>query len=161
MKKKVIAILSMIMILTIAFFVGFTHNTYSNYRKNINVDISTDSADLICDADIDNTGTYISNDGWAYFKVIIKNYDSNNNISQVPIQYNLNVTNQSGSFAVYRYLDASGNSSGFLSDLTTRNYKFSADSKQNQTINIEVKTDSMERENVDFKVNLKCYQIEK
>ena len=116
---------------------------------------------MICDATIDNPGTYISNDGWAYFKVIVKNYDTSGNITKVPIQYNLTVSNQTGSTALYRYLDAAGNSNSFINTFTTRNYTFTTGSQQSQVINIEVRTDSMTSEDVDFAVDLNCYQIQK
>lgn len=157
MKKVIILIL----LIVISIFPFLNNKTYSKYKKNINVNINTDSANLICDAEIDNPGTYISTDGWAYFKIIVKNYNTNNIITQVPIQYNLNITNQDGSSAFYRYLDANGNTGDFLSSITTRNYSFTPGSKQSQVINIEVKTNSMISEDVDFKVDLNCYQVEK
>ena len=135
--------------------------TYSEYKKDMDVKINSTAADFICDAEIDNPGTYISNEGWAYFKVIIKNYDEEDNITKVPVQYNLSISNQQTSKALYRYLDASGNSNSFVDTFTTRNYTFSTESKQSQVINVEVRTDSMTSENVDFKVDLNCYQISK
>ena len=89
------------------------------------------------------------------------NYDNNDNITKVPVQYNLSISNQQTSKALYRYLDASGNSNNFVDTFTTRNYTFSTDAKQSQVINVEVRTDSMTSENVDFKLDLNCYQISK
>ena len=154
-----------VLVLCLIFFLFLTYSivniSYSNYRNDIDVNINSKSADLICDVEIDNPGTYISNDGWAYFKVIIKNYDESGNVTKVPMQYNLTVSNNNGSNAIYRYLDASGNSNDFINTFTTRNYKFSSEEKESQVINVEVRTDSMASENVNFAIDLNCYQIEK
>ena len=154
--------ITLILVLVAFIFVSYIPDiTFSRYTKSHSVNITTTSADIICDATIDNPGTYISNDGWAYFKVIVKNYNTSGNITPLPIQYNLTVSNQSGSSAVYRYLDASGNMNNFESTFTTRNYTFTTGSRQSQIINIEVKTDSMTSEDVDFLVDLNCYQVQK
>ena len=160
MKKKVLLLFFLVVPLAL---IGVPNiaKTYSKYNKSVNINVSTTSAQMVCDATVDNPGTYISNDGWAYFKVIVKNYDVNGNITQVPIQYNLTVSNQTGSTALYRYLDASGNSNTFASTFTTRNYIFQSNTQQSQVINIEVRTDSMTSENVDFAVDLNCYQVAK
>lgn len=160
MKKKIILLFLVMAIFALIGFPNIT-KTYSKYNKNINVNVTTTSADMICDATIDNPGTYISNDGWVYFKVIVKNYDTSGNITKVPIQYNLTVSNQTGSTALYRYLDANGNSNTFASTFTTINYVFQPGSRQSQVINIEVRTDSMTSVNVDFAVDLNCFQVAK
>ena len=159
MKKNKIFVLSFILVAFV--FVSYIPDkTFSRYTKNGSVNITTTSADMICDVIVDNPGTYISNDGWAYFKLIVKNYDTNNNITKVPIQYNLTVSNQTGSSAEYRYLDGSGYSNSFTNTFTTRNYTFTPGTQQTQIINVEVKTNSMSSEDVDFAVDLNCYQIQ-
>ena len=160
MKKARLLIILVVLVLALFCYTGL-NQTYSRYKKDIDINVTTTSADMICDAEIDNPGTYISNDGWAYFKVIVKNYDTSGNITKVPIQYNLTVSNQTGSTALYRYLDAAGNSNNFINTFTTRNYTFTTGSQQSQVINIEVRTDSMTSEDVDFAVDLNCYQIQK
>jgi len=160
MKKIKIFILSFILVAFV--FVSYVPDkTFSRYTKNGGVNITTTSANMICDATIDNPGTYISNDGWAYFKVIVKNYNTSGTITQVPMQYNLTISNQTGSNAVYRYLDGAGNSNNFEGTFTTRNYSFTTGTQQSQVINVEVKTDSMTSEDVDFKVDLNCFQVQK
>lgn len=160
MKKIKIFILSFILVAFV--FVSYVPDkTFSRYTKNGGVNITTTSANMICDATIDNPGTYISNDGWAYFKVVVKNYNTSGTITQVPMQYNLTISNQTGSNAVYRYLDGAGNSNNFEGTFTTRNYSFTTGTQQSQVINVEVKTDSMTSEDVDFKVDLNCFQVQK
>ena len=160
MKKKVLLLFFVVAIFVLFNYISF-NQTFSRYKKEINVNVTTTSADMICDATIDNPGTYISNDGWAYFKVIVKNYNTSGNITKVPIQYTLTVSNQTGSTALYRYLDASGNLSNFSSIITTGNYVFQSGTQQSQSINIEVRTDSTTSEDVDFVVDLNCYQVPK
>ena len=137
------------------------NQSYAKYQNDIDVNVTTTTADMICDATVDNPGTYISSDGWAYFKVTVKNYDTSGNVTKVPIQYNLTVSNQNGSTAYYRYLDASGNSNSFANTFTTRNYTFAPNTQQSQVINIEVRTDSAMSEDVDFAVDVNCYQTQK
>ena len=160
MKKARLLIILVVLVLALFCYAGL-NPTYSRYKKDIDVNITTTSANMICDATIDNPGTYISNDGWVYFKVIVKNYNTSGTITQIPIQYNLTVSNQTGSNAVYRYLDGAGNSNNFEGTFTTRNYSFTTGTQQSQVINVEVKTDSMTSEDVDFKVDLNCFQVQK
>lgn len=161
MKIKTLVILSIFIIIAFISINSFSTSTYSNYKKEFNVDVNTHSEDIICNVEIDNPNTYISKDGWAYFKVIVKNYDEDNNITKVPIKYNVAVTNEKESNASYRYLDSFGNKNDFSKELITQDYTFKADEKKEQTINIEVKTNSMKSEQVNFKVDVNCYQTEK
>jgi len=158
MKTKVMLLFLVVTVFALIGIPSLT-KTYSRYNKQVNVNVSGTSADIKCDATIDNPGTYISDNGYAYFRIIVKNYDTNENITTVPIQYNLTVSNQEGSTATYRYLDAAGNSNEFASTFTTRNYTFQNVAQQSQVINIEVKTDSATSEDVDFTVDLNCYQM--
>ena len=83
MKRRIL-----LLILATLFLIFISiRETYSEYKEDMNIKINSTAADFICDAEIDNPGTYISNEGWAYFKVIIKNYDNNDNITKVPVQY--------------------------------------------------------------------------
>lgn len=159
MKRKRLITASILLVFAIIPTLIYVNESYSKYKKGVNITTSTTTAELICDATLDNPGTYVSDKGFAYFKVIAKNYDSNNNITKVPIEYHLNITNQEGYEASYRYLDASGYKSSFLQDQTTNDYTFSTTSKQSQEFIVEVRTDSTSIEEVDFSVNLSCYQI--
>lgn len=154
-KRNVLLILAVFFVL---FGSSAFNQTYSRYIKNVSVNVSTTSSDIICDATIDNPGTYISDDGWAYFKVIVKNYDTNNNITKLPVQYYLNVYNQEGYSATYRYLDELGYTNEFGSNIVTKNYHFEPNTQDSHVINIEVKTSSLTSENVNFIVDLICSQ---
>lgn len=154
MKYKVLLGILIIMFISI---IG--KDTYSKYKASFTVNVNTTSAEMICDAEVDNPGTYFSTDGWAYFKIIVKNYDSNNNITKVPIQYRVKVSNKNGSNAYYKYFDQYGNTNDFVEQFTTRNYKFSESAMQSHVINVEVKTDSLNSESVGFNVDVDCFQI--
>lgn len=159
MKRKRLITASILLVFAIIPTLIYVNVSYSKYKKGVNITTSTTTAELICDATLDNPGTYVSDKGFAYFKVIVKNYDTSNNITKVPMEYNLNITNQDGSDALYRYHDANSNTGGFLASVTTGNYLFSTSSKQSQEFIVEVRTDSTSIEEVDFSVNLSCYQI--
>ena len=148
----------LIVMLTVMLVQFLEDKTYSNYKRGINVNINDTTGKLVCDAELDNPGTYVSNDGWAYFKVIVKNYDTNDVITDVPVEYNLVVKNVNGSGALYRV--STGSDVGtFGSTITTSNYQFTPGTKQTKEFIIEVKTEGQAAEDVDFDVDLNCYQI--
>ena len=147
-----------ILVIVIVLVTFLQDNTYSKYKKGITVNVNDTTGGLICDATLDNPGTYVSDDGWAYFIVTAKNYDTNDVVSDVPIEFNLDITNADGSSALYRY--STGEDVGtFASSVTTNNYEFAAKTKQSRNFMVEVKTDGSSAEDVDFKVDLNCSQI--
>ena len=156
MKRFIVSI--PIVILVIMLVTYLQDKTFSNYKKGITINISDTTGGLICDASLDNPGTYVSDEGWAYFIVTAKNYDISNNISNVPVEYNLDITNASGSNALYKV--STGSDIGiFASSVTTNNYQFTTNSMQARNFIVEVKTDGQDAEDVDFNINLNCYQI--
>lgn len=156
MKRFIISI--PIVILVVMLVTYLQDKTYSNYKKGIAVNITDTTGGLICDASLDNPGTYVSEDGWAYFVVTAKNYDSNNTISDVPLEYNLDITNAEGTNALYKV--STGSDIGiFASSVTTNNYQFTNSSMQTRNFIVEVKTNGQYAEDVDFNINLNCYQI--
>lgn len=157
-------IISIPIVIAVVLLVTFLQDkTYSKYKKRINVNITDTTGNLICDAELDNPGTYVSEDGWAYFIVIVKNYDNKTlhaDVTDVPFEYNLEVTNADGSSALYRY--STGSDVGiFASTSTTANYQFTETSRQTKEFVFEVKTTNQNAEDVDFVINLNCYQIAK
>lgn len=156
MVKKIFIALVGLFSITLVFSVS---KSFANYTSNKEVYIESTSGNLICDVEIDNPGTYYSSSGYAYFRLIVKNYDANGNITEVPIRYTITVENQSGSLGYYKYLDESGYSSdSFESTMTTRNYTFGTSAKEEQVINIEIKSDSDVSEQIDFLTKLYCVQ---
>ena len=121
MKKYLIGIPIVVIVVSLVTFLQ--NRTYSNYKKGITVNISDTTGGLICNADLDNPGTYVSEDGWAYFIINVKNYDNNDVVSGVPVEYYLDITNSSGSNALYRYSTV-GDIGSFSNSITTNNYQF-------------------------------------
>ena len=156
-------LISIPLVIVIVMFVTILSNsfekTYSNYKKNVNININDTTGNLVCDATLDNPGTYVSDDGWAYFRIIIKNYNSEK-ISEVPVEYNVNITSTNNANAYYRY-SIDDYTSEFASSILTNNYQLAADSQQTKEIIVEVKTDSKASDNVGFNVDVNCYQTTK
>ena len=158
MKKFIVSVSIIAIVIMLVTFLQ--DNTYSKFKKGININITDTTGKLVCDATLDNPGTYVSDDGWAYFKVIVKNYDSNDVITDVPVEYYLDIKNSNGSNALYRVTTAD-ETSIFMSPLTTSNYLFAAGEKQTNEFIIEVKTGAEDAEDVDFDVDLTCRQVSK
>ena len=155
MKRFLISI--PILIITVTIVTLLEGSSYSNYKKGMNVNINNKTGKLLCDATLDNPGNYVSADGWAYFKITAVNYDSNN-VSDVPVEFNLNIRNATGSSATYRV--STGSDVGtFGNNITTSNYQFEANTRQSRDFIIEVKTNSQNAEDIDFNVDFNCYQV--
>lgn len=152
-------IISIPIVIATVMLVNFLQDiTYSNYKKGINVNIFDTTGGLICDASLDNPGTYVSDDGWSYFILTVRNYDNNGTVSDVPVEYSLDITNATGSNALYRY--STGSDVGtFANSVTTNRYQFTPGSMQTRDFIVEVKTNGQDAEDVDFNINLNCYQI--
>ena len=159
MKKIIISVFAVVIVITIVIFLQ--NKTYSKYKKGININIQDKTGSLVCDASLDNPGTYVSDDGWAYFIVTVKNYDSDDKVSEVPVEYNINVKNATGSNATYRYSTDGSETSNFSDNLITNNYNFTTNSKQTRDIIVEVKTSSTYSEDIDFDIDVNCYQSTK
>ena len=156
LKKEWKIIFSFIAILLI--FVG--GYSYSRYTKDVNVNIEDTTGKLICNLEVDDT-IYISNKGYAYFKVTIKNYDENENITNTDIKYQLEIKNKEGATVTgsYRWLDQYGYSNDVFEEVaTTREYEFTKNGKETHLINVEVKTEQDKSEKVDYELNLTCTQ---
>ena len=155
-------LISIPIVIAIVMLVNFLEDkTYAKYKKGINVNINDTTGKLVCDATLDNPGTYVSDDGWAYFKVIVKNYntvDDNNVVTDVPVEYYLDITNANSSYALYRvtYNNTTGS---FGSNISTTHTTFAPGVAQTHEYIVEVKTTSQSAEDVDFNVDLNCYQV--
>ena len=88
--KKYVITFFMIIILLI-----FTNIVYASYINNISVKYSTISGEMICNIDVDQKDSYVVN-GIPYVIVTVKNYDKNNNITSVDIDYSLTIKNKDG-----------------------------------------------------------------
>ena len=93
-KKLVIAFLMIIIILI------FANIVYASYVNNISVKYSTISGEMICNIDVDKNDSYVVN-GIPYVIVTVKNYDIDNNITSVDVDYNLTIKNKDGYNGTY------------------------------------------------------------
>ena len=73
----------------------FANIVYASYVNNISVKYSTISGEMICNIDVDKNDSYVVN-GIPYVIVTVKNYDMDNNITSVDIDYNLTIKNKDG-----------------------------------------------------------------
>lgn len=147
MKKK--QIVSILFIIALIVVVGF--QTYSYYCARMNVSVSSTTANIICDAEIET----VSNDeksiyGYSEFKVKVKNHDSST-VSGVPFSYSITFENVSGSSAIFGYNNV------FDADLTINGSINNDQSRDNYHI-IQVKSTNGLSESINYKVNLNCTQ---
>ena len=93
--KKHIILFFMIVVILI-----FANIVYASYVNNISVKYSTISGEMICNIDVDKNDSYVVN-GIPYVIVTVKNYDMDNNITSVDIDYNLTIKNKDGYNGTY------------------------------------------------------------
>ena len=161
MKNRKILGLLLIAVISFVFVFLNIQNSFSIYKSTKNVTVNAASGNIICDAEIIEDETFISKNGNKYFKVRVKNYDNENNISKAPVEYNLHITNQNGSSGEFMITDFGGVSSTFSSNSVTSNYKFTTTTKQNYDFIIEVKEGNVNGDLINYSISLNCYQIPK
>lgn len=148
MKRKYIVI--MLFFIALAAFIGT--KTYSYYVGTINVSVSSQASNIICDAEILEVQTSEKNIyGYSEFKVRVKNYDSSNNVSSEPFDYTLTIENSDASNGEF------SNNGAFSSSLVINN-SITSSSKDSDDYIIQVKSSNGLSENVDYKASLSCVQ---
>lgn len=80
--------------------IGFS---YAIYRKGVEINVSTTTGRIMVDVELDNPGTYVSEEGNAYFYVNIKNYNSEGTLTDVRYSCDVEIKNQSASSGYYKY----------------------------------------------------------
>jgi len=147
MKRKRILIL----LLVVAVLVLIGHSTYAYYISRTQVTVSATASNIKCDAEIISIQEK-SKLGYSQFKVVVKNYDSSDNITKRAFHYTLTIENNNGSNGVFGYNNSFNNSLTFTGDVT------STATKSDVGYVIQVKANSGLSENVDYKVKLNCIQ---
>jgi hypothetical protein len=143
-------LLFIILIITISFIV--IKETYAYYATNFNVNVSSTSSNIICDAEISNvTSSEKSKLGYSEFKVIVKNYNESNSITIEPFTYTLSIVNNDNSNGEFGYNNVFNNNLQLTGQMTN-------DRTTNNEYIIQVKTPSGLSENVSYKVLLNCTQ---
>lgn len=148
MKKKKL----FISILLIFILIAVISNVYAYFAMRINISVNGTSGNLICNAEIDST-SYKNEYGYAEFKVIVKNYNSDNEVSSVPYSYTLKVENNGETNALFGYENS-------FSENIVLNDEMNTATKNTKEYKVQVKTDKSTSERVDYKVTIDCVQSE-
>ncbi len=158
-KKHVIVFLMIIIILI------FANIVYASYVNNISVKYSTISGEMICNIDIDKNDSYVVN-GIPYVIVTVKNYDIDNNITSVDVDYSLTIKNKDGYNGTYiwqkindvddKKYDEGTNS--YSEQVITNTYSLGNKNKEEKKFKIFIKSSLESYENLGFNIELNSIQ---
>ena len=158
-KKYVIAFVMIIIVLI------FANIVYASYVNNISVKYSTISGEMICNIDVDKNDSYVVN-GIPYVIVTVKNYDIDNNITSVDIDYNLTIKNKDGYNGTYIWqkindvdntkYDEGTNS--YSEQVITKTYSLGNKNKEEEKFKIFIKSSLESYEDLGFNIELNSIQ---
>ena len=94
-KKKYIIIFLFTILLSI-----FATVAYAAYVNSIFVQYSAVSGKMICNINVEKNESYIIN-GIPYIIVTVKNYDENDNITSVDVEFSLTIKNKDGEHGTF------------------------------------------------------------
>ena len=159
MKKKYIIIFFLLIIMLLA------NITYATYINTITAKYSTISGEMICNIDVDKNDSYIVN-GIPYVIVTVKNYDMDNNITSVDIDYNLTIKNKDGYNGTYIWqkindvdntkYDEGTNS--YSEQVITKTYSLGNKNKEEEKFKIFIKSSLESYEDLGFNIELNSIQ---
>ena len=158
--KKYVITFFMIIILLI-----FTNIVYASYINNISVKYSTISGEMICNIDVDQKDSYVVN-GIPYVIVTVKNYDKNNNITSVDIDYSLTIKNKDGYNGTYIWQKINDDdntkydegSNSYSEQSITNKYSLGNKNKEEKIFKIFIKSSLESYENLGFNIELNSIQ---
>ena len=158
--KKHIILFFMIVVTLI-----FANIVYASYVNNISVKYSTISGEMICNIDVDKNDSYVVN-GIPYVIVTVKNYDMDNNITSVDIDYNLTIKNKEGYNGTYIWqkindvdntkYDEGTNS--YSEQVITKTYSLGNKNKEEEKFKIFIKSSLESYEDLGFNIELNSIQ---
>ena len=158
--KKHIILFFMIVVILI-----FANIVYASYVNNISVKYSTISGEMICNIDVDKNDSYVVN-GIPYVIVTVKNYDMDNNITSVDIDYNLTIKNKDGYNGTYIWqkindvdntkYDEGTNS--YSEQVITKTYSLGNKNKEEEKFKIFIKSSLKSYEDLGFNIELNSIQ---
>ena len=158
-KKYVIAFVMIIIVLI------FANIVYASYVNNISVKYSTISGEMICNIDVDKNDSYVVN-GIPYVIVTVKNYDIDNNITSVDVDYSLTIKNKDGYNGTYiwqkindvddKKYDEGTNS--YSEQVITNTYSLGNKNKEEKKFKIFIKSSLESYENLGFNIELNSIQ---
>lgn len=158
--KKLVIVFLMIIIILI-----FANIVYASYVNNISVKYSTISGEMICNIDVDKNDSYVVN-GIPYVIVTVKNYDIDNNITSVDVDYSLTIKNKDGYNGTYIWqkindiddtkYDEGTNS--YSEQVITNTYSLGNKNKEEKKFKIFIKSSLESYENLGFNIELNSIQ---
>ena len=158
--KKLVIVFLMIIIILI-----FANIVYASYVNNISVKYSTISGEMICNIDVDKNDSYVVN-GIPYVIVTVKNYDIDNNITSVDVDYSLTIKNKDGYNGTYiwqkindvddKKYDEGTNS--YSEQVITNTYSLGNKNKEEKKFKIFIKSSLESYENLGFNIELNSIQ---
>lgn len=160
MKRK-----NIIIFLIIFIVFSLTRFVYAKYINNINVDYKATSGEMICNIDVDKNDSYVVN-GIPYVIVTVKNYDENNNITAVNVDYSLTIKNKDGFNGTYilqrinkddntKYDDGT---KVYAEQVTTNTYSFGNSNKEENQFKVFVKSSLNSYEDLNFDIEVDSVQ---
>ena len=146
-KKKIIILLLVTILLLIT-----GNKTYAYYVMNTNISVNSQSSNLICDAEIQEVPSSQRNIfGYSEFKVVVKNYDSSNNITNESFNYNLTIGNKNSSNGLFGY------NNQFNETLSINDSMNNTTAYEKEYI-IQVKSNNGQSSNINYNIKLDCTQ---
>ena len=158
--KKHIILFFMIVVTLI-----FANIVYASYVNNISVKYSTISGEMICNIDVDQNDSYVVN-GIPYVIVTVKNYDMDNNITSVDIDYNLTIKNKNGYNGTYIWQKINDvdntkydeGSNSYSEQVITKTYSLGNKNKEEEKFKIFIKSSLESYEDLGFNIELNSIQ---
>lgn len=158
--KKHVIIFFMIVIILI-----FANIVYAAYINNISVKYSAISGEMICNIDIDKNDSYVVN-GIPYVIITVKNYDTDNNITAVDVDYSLTIKNKDGYNGTYIWqkindvditkYDEGTNS--YSEQVITNTYSLGNKNKEEKKFKVFIKSSLESYEDLGFNIELNSIQ---
>ncbi len=146
-RKKIIIILLTLTLTTITI-----KKTYSYYISRTSVNVKASSSDVKCDAEITNVSETEKNKfGYSEFKVVVKNYDNQNNLTNENFNYVLSIENSNESNGLFGYNNQFNNRVEITDSMSNN-------AQNSKSYIFQVKTEDGQSKNISYKVNLKCIQ---
>ena len=159
MKKKYIIIFFLLIIMLLA------NITYATYINTITAKYSTISGEMICNIDVDKNDSYIIN-GIPYVIVTVKNYDIDNNITSVAVDYSLTIKNKDGYNGKYIWQKINNANNAqydegtnfYEEQVTTKTYSLGNTTKEEQKFKVFIKSSLEKYEDLGFNIEINSIQ---
>ena len=158
--KKHIILFFMIVVILI-----FANIVYAAYVNNISVKYSAISGEMICNIDIDKNDSYVVN-GIPYVIITVRNYDTDNNITAVDVDYSLTIKNKDGYNGTYIWQKINNvdntkydeGTNSYSEQIITNTYSLVNKNKEEEKFKIFIKSSLESYEDLGFNIKLNSIQ---